>query len=997
LFSSETVEDEEKRLLCLDAAMGLQVLHSCMIVHGDIKLENVLVFPDERRRFAAKYSDFGLALLGADEPIYRGTGIYNAPEVHRQELEARACGSWTGGRIKREDLPKCDVFSFGLLAFEILNGGRRYYNLADTARFRTSLISREDPCNLLEQALEFLHALEIVLKIPHQLGKICDDIFRQCLSPDPMARLPQGWNDILKRIGVDDTLLPQLPNISKPLLNIPSRHHSILEILQRAPNDFAGEDLVAELKFTVDTVPDQKTRAKASFELFIITAFGNFLSAENNEEDEPLDWLAKAALLEHKPSMYVGQRVFEACQVPVPPPLSRREHNPEGIIAELDASPSSQFYSAAVRVLWSKQLRASTMAHIKTLSANSQNTSIDLAYPFHSAVIAGDVERISDLVKTGYDINQITPEGLTPLHTACMLADIESTEALIKGGADASINDLDNVSPLHWLVMFKKGCISHIANLLIRASGDINSRMHDGAARFFDDLGLILGATPVWWATMCRNCETISVILSLGAQTSVDFFNDKNFWTFSPVEVALATVCPDTLDLLLGNQMIMESLSEGERRHCMYRIAGPTSNSVQRWIMHGSDYEDAYCALLGVLKRFDLTLPDHEHVKINRNTPLCSAAFRYNVPLARALIKDGADVNLVTQSDGTALTQAIIGSLCLSNNARLLRLIQLFSDNGLKFVPHPWDEVPSKDRFHTSLRGPYVGPLLHLAVKFGTAFSVTKFILQKAPDQVNLRWGSNGATATFFIASTHEGPLVRQVAELLINHGADLSIETNHEGGLSGWSCCLTPAVSAVDMQEWALLKLFLDNGSPLVFGTSGRHELTLVHQIVQQVMHAEYSSVVTEREVRVAPLVRFLGLLLKHSASRKANIVNRPDYRGHTALTLAVIWGLPECVLALLHHDAQVDVRFRDMDLLGIHKLCYSPPQSQPFVVPDEKYDRSTILYYEGKMINPGKRSEYLKRLDEIGLLLGLQARLSEADDPVDAPETSLPLVLPL
>jgi serine/threonine protein kinase len=143
LLSSEKVEDEEKRLLCLDAAMGLEVLHSCLIVHGDVKLENVLVFPDERRRFVAKYSDFGLALLGADEPVYRGTRIYNAPEVHRQELGGSAGGNRKEGRIKREDLSKCDVFSFGLLAFEILNGGRRYHDLAETTRFRASLMSRE--------------------------------------------------------------------------------------------------------------------------------------------------------------------------------------------------------------------------------------------------------------------------------------------------------------------------------------------------------------------------------------------------------------------------------------------------------------------------------------------------------------------------------------------------------------------------------------------------------------------------------------------------------------------------------------------------------------------------------------------------------------------------------------------------------------------------------------------------------------------------------------
>jgi serine/threonine protein kinase len=69
LFNSEQVEELEKRELCLDVAQGLEALHSNMIVHGDVKQDNILMFPHPQRRFVAKLSDFGVLLLGSDQPI----------------------------------------------------------------------------------------------------------------------------------------------------------------------------------------------------------------------------------------------------------------------------------------------------------------------------------------------------------------------------------------------------------------------------------------------------------------------------------------------------------------------------------------------------------------------------------------------------------------------------------------------------------------------------------------------------------------------------------------------------------------------------------------------------------------------------------------------------------------------------------------------------------------------------------------------------------------
>lgn len=139
LFKDETLSDSEKKALCLDVACGLEALHACMIVHGDVKQDNVLVFPHPQRRFTAKISDFEHALLENNVPFYRGTPIYNAPEVHIQKLGPSQTMN-KPALIPLTQLPMCDVFSFGLLTFEILCGGRRYYEFCESESFQRVLI-----------------------------------------------------------------------------------------------------------------------------------------------------------------------------------------------------------------------------------------------------------------------------------------------------------------------------------------------------------------------------------------------------------------------------------------------------------------------------------------------------------------------------------------------------------------------------------------------------------------------------------------------------------------------------------------------------------------------------------------------------------------------------------------------------------------------------------------------------------------------------------------
>jgi serine/threonine protein kinase len=96
--------------LLLDIASGLDALHKCNIIHGDVKSENVLICRHNHRKYVAKLSDFGLSIINPDpEALHRligGTWLWEAPEIET--------------RMSVQGLKQTDLFSLGLLIWRVL-------------------------------------------------------------------------------------------------------------------------------------------------------------------------------------------------------------------------------------------------------------------------------------------------------------------------------------------------------------------------------------------------------------------------------------------------------------------------------------------------------------------------------------------------------------------------------------------------------------------------------------------------------------------------------------------------------------------------------------------------------------------------------------------------------------------------------------------------------------------------------------------------------------
>ena len=181
--------------LCRQIALGLQHAHDQGIVHRDIKPANILITHDE----TPKLTDFGIARWSraektiSDSQKIIGTVIYMSPE---QVL----CS-----KVK----PESDVYSLGVVLFELLTGKPPYTGSPDQIihghRSVSAGFSAEDrkriPRDLQTICLKALH--KRVCDRYHSAAEFADDLDRFANGQPPKARrlnrLQRAWRRVLRR------------------------------------------------------------------------------------------------------------------------------------------------------------------------------------------------------------------------------------------------------------------------------------------------------------------------------------------------------------------------------------------------------------------------------------------------------------------------------------------------------------------------------------------------------------------------------------------------------------------------------------------------------------------------------------------------------------------------------------------------------------------------------------------------------------------------------
>jgi len=334
----------------------------------------------------------------------------------------------------------------------------------------------------------------------------------------------------------------------------------------------------------------------------------------------------------------------------------------------------------------------------------SLSASKNLCDELTAAVHSKNVDRLSELVRQGADLNITLSEGLLPLVLAANNCDVETCKVLLRLGAklDSSGDVVSRETPLS--ISVRAGLEEAVATLIVLGS-DVNVTVDLYSERLSADaFQLYPGSTILQSAIFRRNVPIIRRLLDAGA--------DVNRADCSG-NTALHLACLDGDESAVDTVAILLSLNRGSRAACrrtdidasnchgqtpLMLAAGRSEELVRLLlkerpapIIEAKDRRHKtalhYAAEAGLEDATLMLLRAGCHVDGNRgasahsNTPLHVAAHSGKVHICRVLLDFGADMLVHTFDRNSVLHQAA-SSLCGWNGST--DILQQFVDVGVQ-------------------------------------------------------------------------------------------------------------------------------------------------------------------------------------------------------------------------------------------------------------------------------------------------------------------------
>ncbi|MBZ5550722.1 MAG: protein kinase [Acidobacteriia bacterium] len=203
-LSGGTLPPRKGAECAIQIAQGLAAAHDKGIVHRDLKPENIFVCRDGR----TKLLDFGLAKLTAPE-----AGDATVTDLELKDETGVGVVLGTAGYMSPEQVrgekadERSDIFSFGVVIYEMLSGQRAF--AGQSAADRASAILKEDPPDLRGTGRNISPGLERIV--------------RHCLEKNPEQRF-QSARDLafhLETLSTESGTVAAVPEAIRKKTRVP--------------------------------------------------------------------------------------------------------------------------------------------------------------------------------------------------------------------------------------------------------------------------------------------------------------------------------------------------------------------------------------------------------------------------------------------------------------------------------------------------------------------------------------------------------------------------------------------------------------------------------------------------------------------------------------------------------------------------------------------------------------------------------------------------------
>ncbi|VTO81492.1 unnamed protein product [Fusarium graminearum] len=557
-LSEQKLGVDSKLQIARDVGTGLQALHACGIMHGDLKLDNVLMFKCRDGKIKAKLCDFGCSYIATgterqDDKIEIGAGTkpWNSPELYKQ--------------VPFPYLHSVDTYSFGLLVWRVLLNGRNPFDgleqqeidkrkALDAILLDASLsvedeydrdivlrgaVSSTDRAHLYMRGVAmpkrcFRHTLSSAME-KRDLDAAMDSLSFQSVYGTAYSHKPKSveLGPTLSSTNVEFLRLFDIPWTAQTMfieslkeisenkaLSVEIRANAYMQLCYASIDLFGtSSDLFEGSTYLRKAIDLGSVVAASIFRPFML-AMGHTIDETFNNEHQ--SWLIKAigagCILARREFLLLTEdhKVLSEAEQQLRLLMGAKMMNEKGVA---DAEYIEMMFLPANQEVLRAFLGAGRLPVIGMSSSMSSFMSRSMNTYLHAGAALGiDPEQFRTAVAK-VDTNIIDMQdnaGNTALHLALRFGNVENARALLDHGADASLANKFGETPWHWLISLEDDDMQDILVLMLD-NPDGLSNLAQARNSNVNQFSISHGGTPLHWAVDMRMITLVETLLECGA------------------------------------------------------------------------------------------------------------------------------------------------------------------------------------------------------------------------------------------------------------------------------------------------------------------------------------------------------------------------------------------------------------------------------------------------------------------------------------------------